>query len=77
MVLCDVTQRNAVEYHDNGGGCSPEIPWYGVGCLPSGAVHVTQHDVINLDARRDDVTERYLRPMPPYYNAGVPSHYVF
>lgn len=74
-------QRNATEcYSGNAdGGTTPEILWYGVGCLPSGAVHVTQHDVINLDTHRDDVNERYLHqhPVPPYYNAGAPSHYVF
>jgi len=67
-------QRNAMEFYVNGGGCSPDVPWYGVGCLPSGAVHVTPpHDVIN----RDDVTERFLHPVPPYYSAGATNHYVF
>jgi len=73
MYMCTV-QRGTVEFYGNADGCctTPDILWYGVGCLPSGAVHVSQNDVIN----REDVIDRFLHPVPPYCNAVAPSHYV-
>ena len=70
-------QRKATERYDDVCGRSPEIPWYSVGCLPSGAVHVTRSDVTNPETHRDDVTEQFLHPVPSCYSAGVFSHYVF